>query len=219
VGSRAYRIIRALVADDSERARTARHTRRRRGRVPGFRTARVNYDTKELAVERMPAVFSRAGLWATAVIHKLNELSARVGEPMLTPIELEALATDLESDRVERKAALSDPGKVRQAICAFANDLPDHQQPGVVFVGVKDDGTCANLQITGRPIEDTREYAGRRQDPAIPIMAVQKMTLGGCDVAVIEVQPAFNPPVRLDGRAWIRVGPRRATASADEERV
>ena len=54
--------------------------------------------------------------------------------------ELERLLTDLESDRVERKEALSHPDRICEAICAFANDLPDHRAPGVVFVGARDDG-------------------------------------------------------------------------------
>jgi ATP-dependent DNA helicase RecG len=37
-------------------------------------------------------------------------------------------------------------------------------------------------------------------------------------VAAIVVEPSDNPPVKLDGRAWIRVGPRRAVASVEEER-
>ncbi len=49
-------------------------------------------------------------------------------------------------------------------------------------------------------------------------MTVQKKPLDSCEVAVLEVQPAYNPPVRFNGRVWIRVGPRRATATADEER-
>lgn len=61
----------------------------------------------------------------------------------LTDDELLALIMDLESDRAERKQAWRGdaPEKGRQAVCAFANDLPNHAQPGVLFVGVKDDGT------------------------------------------------------------------------------
>jgi ATP-dependent DNA helicase RecG len=61
--------------------------------------------------------------------------------------ELEVLLKDLESDRVERKASISDKGKLCEAVCAFANDLPNHQKSGVLFIGVKDDGNCANLTI------------------------------------------------------------------------
>src|SRR5437764_13724315 len=65
--------------------------------------------------------------------------------------ELERLFDDLESDRVERKSAIAnDKDKICEAICAFANDLPNNQKPGILFVGVHDDGTCANLLIDDR---------------------------------------------------------------------
>ncbi len=62
--------------------------------------------------------------------------------------ELETLFRDLESDRVERKASDADRNKIRQAVCAFANDLPHYGQPGVIFIGVNDNGACTNLIIT-----------------------------------------------------------------------
>ena len=55
--------------------------------------------------------------------------------------ELESLAYDLESDLVERKESFSDPDRVSQAVCAFANDLPDHRQPGHIVIGVWDNGS------------------------------------------------------------------------------
>ncbi len=137
---------------------------------------------------------------------------------MLTVSELESLLGDLESDRVERKESVSDNNKIRQAICAFANDLPDHQQPGVVYIGVRDNGTCANLPITDQLLLTLANMRSDGNIQPFPIMTVQKKLLNGCEVAVLEVQPAYNPPVRFNGRVWIRVGPRRATATADEER-
>ena len=79
--------------------------------------------------------------------------------------EVERLLTDLESDRVERKESLSDGDKVREAICAFANDLPGHEQPGVIFIGAKDDGNCAGLQITD---EILKKLAGMREYLRMP---------------------------------------------------
>ncbi|WP_170229108.1 hypothetical protein [Polyangium fumosum] len=35
----------------------------------------------------------------------------------------------------------------------------------------------------------------------------------------MEVQPSHEPPVRLRGRVRVRVGPRRDTATRDEERI
>ena len=134
---------------------------------------------------------------------------------MLSDAELESLLGDLESDRVERKASIGDRNSIRQAICAFSNDMPDHRAPGVVFVGVNDDGSCARLAITDDLL---RTLADMRSDGNIlpfPVMTVQRKTILGFEVAVVEVQPSMNPPVRFNGRIWIRVGPRRATASAE----
>src|SRR5262245_56954997 len=97
--------------------------------------------------------------------------------------ELEALLDELESDRAERKESISDRGSIRQAICAFANDLPNHRQPGVIFIGIDDSGNCANLPITD---ELLRTLAGWRElVQPFPSMTVQKRILRGCEVAVI----------------------------------
>jgi ATP-dependent DNA helicase RecG len=130
--------------------------------------------------------------------------------------ELEALLLDGESDRVERKASASDRDKIRQAICAFANDLPGHGKPGVIFIGVNDDGSCADLPITDELLLLLAQM--RESTMPFPMMQVSKKLLNNCTVAVIEVEPHEIPPVRYDGRTWIRVGPRRAWASPDEER-
>ena len=87
----------------------------------------------------------------------------------MTDEELEALSRDLESDRVERKESIADAGKIRQAICAFANDMPNHGGPGVVFIGVKDNGDCANLPITDvllRTLANMRSGTRRGSPPS-----------------------------------------------------
>ena len=63
--------------------------------------------------------------------------------------ELTALLADSESDLVERKAAFTGdaPNAIRQAICAFANDVPGHGRPGVIFIGVQDDGAPSGIEI------------------------------------------------------------------------
>ena len=50
----------------------------------------------------------------------------------LTDAELTDLLNDIESDRAERKRSFSDTKKARQAVCAFANDLPNHNQSGIL---------------------------------------------------------------------------------------
>ena len=140
---------------------------------------------------------------------------------MIDDEQIARLATDLESDRVERKDSLAGSAKDRigQAICAFANDMPDHRRSGIILVGVSDDG-----KPTGRPITDEvlRDLAAFRSDGNIlplPTLSVEKRTLGNADIAIVEVSPSSDPPVRYYGQVWIRVGPRRAIASRDEERI
>jgi len=45
----------------------------------------------------------------------------------MTNEQLEILLKDLESDRVERKASISDKKALQETICAFANDLAKAQ--------------------------------------------------------------------------------------------
>ena len=66
----------------------------------------------------------------------------------MTTEEIRALLNDIESDRVERTISTTNTDKFGQAICAFANDLPDHRLPGYLFLGVKDDGTVTDLNVT-----------------------------------------------------------------------
>ena len=137
----------------------------------------------------------------------------------MTDAELEPLLDEIESDRVERKEAASDSDKIRQAICAFANDLPGHDQPGVLFVGVDDHGRPTGLTITDQLLQNLASMRGDGNILPFPSLTVQKRNLKGQDVAVVLVQPADAPPVRFKGTVWIRVGPRRAIASPQEERI
>lgn len=137
---------------------------------------------------------------------------------MLDAAELQTLFSHDESERVERKESLSDKEKIRQAICAMANDLPGHGKTGVIFVGQRDDKSCAGLNVDQRLLETLAAIRSDGNILPFPVMSVRKETFGLCTVAVIEVEPSTNPPVKLAGRIWIRVGPRRAIATAEEER-
>ena len=60
--------------------------------------------------------------------------------------QLERLMADLESDLVGRKESLpSKKDKIYQSLCAFMNDMPAHGVPGVLFIGVQDDGVQFEL--------------------------------------------------------------------------
>ena len=136
-----------------------------------------------------------------------------------TQDELEVMMADLESDLVERKESLQgdNPRKIRQAVCAFANDLPDHQRPGIVFVGADDAGAPVGLEITDELLLQLADVKTDGNIVPPPTLTVDRRVLLGTPVAVVTVMPSDTPPVRHRGRIWIRVGPRRA--SAQDERI
>ena len=138
---------------------------------------------------------------------------------MLTEDQLNELLLDLETDRIERTQSASNADKFGQAICAFANDLPNHRLPGYLLIGVKDNGTLSGLTVTD---ELLKNLGGIRSDGNVlpqPLMNIAKISFDNGDVAVVEVYPSDLPPVRYRGRVYIRVGPRKAVASEQEERV
>jgi len=139
----------------------------------------------------------------------------------LTNEQLTALLDDLESDRIERKQAWAGnaPEKARQAVCAFANDLPNHGEPGIIFVGANDDGSAAEMQVTDQLLLTLSDIKTDGKIVPPPTLTVEKRILQGGSMAVITVWPADAPPVRYEGRTWIRIGPRRGLANAQDERI
>ena len=141
--------------------------------------------------------------------------------PYISDKELMQIIEDDEAERVEFKESLpgSSPEGIREAICAFANNLPDYRKPGFIFVGVKNDRTIAGLSVTD---ELLRQLADMKTDGNIvppPSLTVEKRVLGGKQIAVVTVQPSDSPPVRFKGSIHIRIGPRRGIATAQEESI
>jgi ATP-dependent DNA helicase RecG len=138
---------------------------------------------------------------------------------MITPERIKELLTDIENERVERTKATKDTEKFSIAVCAFANDLSGKGTPGYLLVGAYDDGTLSGLKVTD---ELLRNLAGLRSDGNImpqPALMVGKVSFPEGDVAVVEVQPSKNTPVRYKGVPWIRVGARRGEANEEELRI
>lgn len=129
------------------------------------------------------------------------------------------LMADLESDRVERTISFVEK-KLGPAVCAFSNDFPNHKKPGYLLLGVHDNGIIAGLTIGDdnlQKIGNVKSNGNVLPQPSIVVSPV--FTLEGGDVVVVEVKPSNFPPVRYDGRCWIRVGPRKSVASIEEERI
>jgi len=130
--------------------------------------------------------------------------------------ELHELLLNSESDRVERKPSISQKQDIRHTICAFANDLPNNKTPGVIFIGVHDDGSCANLDISDDLLKSLSDIVSDAITPP-PTCKVSKEHLSSCDLAVIVVEPSVSTPVRCKGGIYVRVGPTTRVANQEQE--
>jgi ATP-dependent DNA helicase RecG len=138
---------------------------------------------------------------------------------MITKEKVEALITDMESDWIERTISIRDD-KLGPAICAYSNDFPNHKHSGYILLGVQDDGSLSNQVWTDEQLQSIGNIKSNGKilpQPSIVVSPVFKFPEG--EVVVIEVKPSTYPPVRFDGRCWIRVGPRKDRATLEEERI
>lgn len=139
--------------------------------------------------------------------------------PEFTDQELLRLIAGGESERVEFKEAMTGDAAqaIRKAICAFANDMPDHKQPGIVLVGVKNDGGISGLRVTERLLSQLADMKTDGNIVPPPSMSVEKRALHGKDIAVVTVQPSNSPPVRYKGAVHIRTDARQDIATRQDE--
>ena len=132
---------------------------------------------------------------------------------------MKALFSDLESDHIERTISTTNTDKLGQAICAFANDLPNHRKPGYLFLGVTDDGNVQGIDVTDAILKNV---AAIRTDGNIqpqPSMTVKKVSMDEGDIVMVKVEPSIFPPVRYKGRIWVRIGPRKGVANENDEHI
>lgn len=133
----------------------------------------------------------------------------------LSDQELEALAADTESDRVERTERLTGevPNKIREAICAFANDLTGHGNPGVILVGLDDAGKHIGLAIGDELLLRLADMRSDGNIVPIPSLSVENAVC----LAATSLSSPFSRPTRhlcaskaASTSAWRRVAIWRA---------
>jgi len=133
--------------------------------------------------------------------------------------EIAELLQDMESECIERTISTNNTDKFCQAICAFANDFPNKQTSGYLFIGVTDNGELSGLKVSDQLLLNIGDIRSEGNILPQPAMTVSKYSFPKGDVLVVEVQPSSYLPVRYRGRIWIRVGPRKAIANETEERI
>lgn len=124
-----------------------------------------------------------------------------------------------ETASLEFKSDAKDRDALRRAICALANDLCGAGD-GDLLIGVDKHGE----PVDGVDVSDQALLAltDLRDDARIldrPSLTVEAALYAGKQVVRIHVRASAVPPVRFDGRAWVRPGPTTRKASPEDERV
>lgn len=137
----------------------------------------------------------------------------------MTEEQVKELMLDLESDRIERTTSFRED-KLGPAVCALSNDFPNHRQSGYILLGVDDKGKASEKIITDEDLQKIGNIKSNGNVLPQPSLSVSRVFhIDDGHVVVVEILPSLYPPVRYDGRCWIRIGPRRAKASLEEERI
>ena len=168
-----------------------------------------------------PRPFARGGTGEAA---RLSESPGARISPMTryTDRDLEAMLADLGSDLVSRKDSLRGGAPTRIGPGGVRLRQRSSRPPASgsrVRRGGPDDG-----RPTGADIGDglLHRLAAIGTDGDIvppPTIEVSRLRIAAREVAVVTVHPSEAPPVRYGGQVWVRTGPRRALASAQDERI
>ena len=138
---------------------------------------------------------------------------------MITKEQLKELLYSDETYRVERTITTTNVDKLQEAICAFANDLPDSKKNGYLILGAYDDGRLSGLKVNDELMKNIAALRSNGNILPVPTMSVEKFSFPEGDLLVVEVTPSLMPPHRYRGRTFIRIGPRRDIATEAEERI
>lgn len=138
---------------------------------------------------------------------------------MITKDKVRELLADMESDLIERTISIKE-NKLGPAVCALSNDFPNHKKAGYILLGVHDDGTLAGMTWEDQELQTiggVKTNGNVLPQPSMVVSRVFKFPEG--EVVVIQINPSSYPPVRYDGRCWIRIGPRMGKATIEEEKI
>ncbi len=138
---------------------------------------------------------------------------------MISKQEVLELLNSTETYRIERTVSTGDMDKFQEAVCAFANDLPNSRQKGYLIIGAQDNGRLSGLRVDDSLLKKIASIRSNGNILPLPVMSVERFEYPEGDLLVAEVSPSLVPPVRYRGRTFVRIGPRRDIATEAEERI
>jgi predicted HTH transcriptional regulator len=123
-----------------------------------------------------------------------------------TEAQLRQFASQSESHWLERKESFSQRDKVCQTVCAFANDLARSGKAGVIFLDIRDSGEIIGIRVDDLLLQGVDQITSDARIQPLPSVTVQTLEISGKAVVALVVMPSTLPPVRFDGRIWVRMG-------------
>lgn len=121
-----------------------------------------------------------------------------------TDNQLLGFISEVESHWIERKESFADKEKICKTICAFANDLANSERPGIIWIGLRNDGTIAGVDATDKLLLKIDQIRSDGKIQPLPSMSTRTLKVSGKEVIAIVVAPSSLPPVSYDGRIWVR---------------
>lgn len=130
----------------------------------------------------------------------------------MTDDDLRTLLRGPEGPRVEFKEA-ANRDRVKRTAVAFANRLYD-PEPGVLFIGVKDDGSIVGVSNADDTQRDIRRYVEECY-PRIQAWEVRPLSADGDKTVVALIVPESKRAPHFTGEAYVRRGSESIVASTE----
>ncbi len=135
-----------------------------------------------------------------------------------TDTQLLTFISEVESHWIERKESFADKDKICKTVCAFANDLANSAKPGIIWIGVKNDGAIVGVEATDGLLLKIDQIRSDGKIQPLPSMSTRVLQVDAKAVIAIVVAPSSLPPVSFDGRIWVRQAASTQQGNHEDER-
>ena len=132
--------------------------------------------------------------------------------------QLLSLVSEDESHWIERKESFADKDKICKTVCAFANDLANSSKHGIVWIGISNDGAICGVEVTDELLQKIDQIRAEGKIQPLPSLSTRCVRVGDKSLVAIVVAPSTLPPVRYEGRIWVRQAASTQKGNDEDER-
>ncbi len=136
-----------------------------------------------------------------------------------TDDELEKFIHEPESHWIERKESFAAKDRICQTVCAFANDIANAGRSGIIWLGIKNDGSIVGVDANDDFLQKIDQIKSEGSIQPLPSLTIRTLPVDGKTVVAIVVSISSLPPVRYSGRLWVRMAASTHQGNAEDERL